>query len=113
MNFAPVATLLAALCVPFGCAARPPAARIQPSAGPLATASGATQTALERHALVKAKRFHFRLSLAEQPNLVYHLDCLSGVAFCSQAIFRDFWTTQGLATEDEAALATWKEVRSR
>jgi hypothetical protein len=114
MNFTLVATLLAALCVPFGCAARPPAPRIQPSAAPVGTTSGATETtALEREALVKGRRFHFRLSLVEQPNLVYHLDCLSGAAFCSEAIFRDFWTTQGLGAEDEAALATWKEVRSR
>ena len=70
-------------------------------------------TALELSALVKGRRFHFRLSLAEQPNLVYHLDCLSGVALCAEPIFREFWTTQALGSEDQAALAAWKDVRSR
>ena len=70
-------------------------------------------TALELSALVKGRRFHFRVSLAEQPNLVYHLDCLGGVALCAEPIFRDFWTTLGLGSEDHAALAAWKEVRSR
>jgi hypothetical protein len=70
-------------------------------------------TALERSALVKGRRFHFRLSLAEQPNLVYHLDCLSGAALCAKTIFQDFWATQSLDGADNAALATWKGLRGR
>ncbi|MET0591153.1 MAG: hypothetical protein ABW133_00535, partial [Polyangiaceae bacterium] len=62
---------------------------------------------------MKGKRFHFRVSLSEQPNLVYHLDCLSGVALCAEPIFREFWTTQALDSGDQAAIATWKELRGR
>src|SRR5688572_23952677 len=48
---------------------------------------------LERSTIVKGASFSYRLSFEEQPNLVYHLDCLSGVALCAEVIFREFWTT--------------------
>ena len=43
----------------------------------------AAAASLERSAIVKGASFNYRLSFAEQPNLVYHLDCLSGVALCA------------------------------
>ena len=66
--------------------------------------SVATETT-ELSALVKGRRFHFQVSLAEQRTLVYHLDCLSGVALCAEPIFREFWTPQALGSEGHAALA--------
>jgi hypothetical protein len=107
--------LLAALCSAFGCVSSSSPPRIQPPAAPAAEAKSvsAETPTLELNALVKGRRFHFRLYHAEQPNLAYHLDCLSGVAFCSEPIFREFWTTQGLSSEDQAAIAAWKEIRTR
>jgi hypothetical protein len=67
---------------------------------------------LERSATVKGGSFGYRLSFAEQPNLVYHLDCLSGVALCAEIIFREFWTTRGLDADDQAAIVKWKALRT-
>src|SRR5688572_4893556 len=67
---------------------------------------------LERSTIVKGASFSYRLSFAEQPNLVYHLDCLSGVALCAEIIFREFWTTRGLDADDQAAIVKWKALRT-
>jgi hypothetical protein len=66
----------------------------------------------ERSTIVKGASFSYRLSFAELPNLVYHLDCLGGVALCAEVIFREFWTTRGLDADDHAALAKWKALRT-
>jgi hypothetical protein len=72
----------------------------------------AAAASLERNTIVKGASFSYRLSFAEQPNLVYHLDCLGGVALCAEVIFREFWTTRGLDADDHAAIAKWKALRT-
>lgn len=94
--------LLLAAALAAACLAPAEAVRTAP-AGP----------ALERHAAVEGRRLGYRLHLAPQPNLVYQLDCITGVAICGQPIYRELWTTFGLTAEDEAALATWRALRVR
>ncbi|WP_394846833.1 hypothetical protein LZC95_05130 [Pendulispora brunnea] len=98
-----VAAILALLAT--GCSGR--ASVEQPRSIPKA------QPALERDTVVTGHRVRYALHLAEQPNLVYHLDCITGAAFCAQAIYRELWATFGLDAADEAALAKWKALRAR
>jgi hypothetical protein len=63
--------------------------------------------------VIEGRRLRYSLQLAEQPNLVYQLDCIAGVATCAQAIYRELWATFGLDAADEEALATWKALRVR
>jgi hypothetical protein len=104
-----------------GCASTPREHRASSSAGrrdPLATeapakdAGSARAASPERSTTVKGASFSYRLSFAEQPNLVYHLDCLAGVALCAEVIFREFWTSRGLDAEDDAAIVKWKAART-
>ncbi|HMJ54547.1 MAG TPA: hypothetical protein VK540_20840 [Polyangiaceae bacterium] len=70
-------------------------------------------SAIERDAVIEGRRLRYALHLAPQPNLIYHLDCIAGVALCAQVIYRELWSTFAMSGEDEAALATWKAVRGR
>src|SRR4051812_41017127 len=63
--------------------ASPPAAPPVPSGEP----------ALERDAMIEGRRLRYGVHLAVQPNLVYHLDCITGVALCAQATYRELWAT--------------------
>jgi hypothetical protein len=68
---------------------------------------------LERDVVVAGRRATYGLHLAPLPNLLYHLDCVSGAALCAQAPFRELWATLGLDASDEAALASWRALRHR
>jgi len=98
------------MALAFACVAAcaPPAH--EPRRAPAARPPGA---ALERDAIIAGRRLRYHLQLAEQPNLVYQLDCVTGVALCAQAIYAELWDTFGLDAGDRAALATWKSLRVR
>lgn len=83
------------------------------SGRPLSPRTAPAGSALERDAVIEGRRLRYALHLAPQPNLVYHLDCITGVALCAQVIYRELWSTFAMSGEDEAALATWKAVRGR
>jgi hypothetical protein len=90
------------------------AARRDPLAieAPAKDAGSAGPASPERSAIVKGASFSYRLSFAEQPNLVYHLDCVAGVALCAEVIFREFWSARGLDAHDQAAIVKWKALRT-
>ncbi|HWM86722.1 MAG TPA: hypothetical protein VNO33_12810 [Kofleriaceae bacterium] len=67
----------------------------------------------EREAVVEGRRLRYRLQLAELPNLVYQLDCITGAALCAQVIYRELWDSFALDAGDRAALANWKALRTR
>jgi len=68
---------------------------------------------LVRDTEVVAEHLRYGLHLAPQPNLVYQLDCISGVVICGRPSFEELWTALGRDPDDEAALATWHELRTR
>lgn len=108
--------MLAALGLVFSVACGAPApATPAPSSTMAAQAPSSTlpTPARERLAVTDGKRLRYSLQLAEQPNLVYQLDCITGTVFCAQPIYKEFWATLHLDTADEGALATWKTVRAR
>jgi hypothetical protein len=82
----------------------------RPVSSPTAAPTGSV---LERDAVIEGQRLRYALHLAPQPNLVYHLDCITGVALCAKVIYRELWSTFAMSAEDETALATWKAVRGR
>lgn len=53
-----------------------------------------------------------RIAVAVSPvaNLVYQLDCLSGLMRCTRAAYRELWSEMP-AGEDEALLAEWRKLR--
>ncbi|WP_394830172.1 hypothetical protein LVJ94_27060 [Pendulispora rubella] len=73
----------------------------------------APRPTLERDALIQGHRLRYALHLAEAPNLIYQLDCISGAALCAQPIYRELWATFQLDAADEAALARWKALRAK
>jgi hypothetical protein len=77
-----------------------------------ASDAGSAGPSLQRDTIVNGASFRYRVSFAEQPNLVYHLDCLSGVALCAKIIFQEFWANRGLDADDQAALVQWKAIRT-
>ena len=85
----------------------PPETKIACSAAPAPAAP------LTRDATLQGRRLRYHLALAPQPNLVYQLDCVTGVALCAQPVFRDLWAAEHLDTDAAEALATWKSIRAR
>jgi hypothetical protein len=80
---------------------------------PVSPGTAPAGSALERDAMIEGRLLRYALHLAPQPNLIYHLDCITGVALCAQVIYRELWSTFAMSGEDEAALAIWKAVRGR
>jgi hypothetical protein len=83
------------------------------SGRPVSPPTAPASSTLERDVVIEGRRLRYALHLSPQPNLVYHLDCITGVALCAQVIYRELWSTFAMSGEDEAALATWKTVRGR
>jgi hypothetical protein len=90
------------LMLVLACSGRPVSPRTAPAG-----------SAHERDVVIEGGRLRYALHLAPQPNLVYHLDCITGIALCAQVIYRELWSTFAMSGEDESALATWKAVRGR
>src|SRR5207247_855885 len=61
-------------------------------------------------AVVAGQRLRFVFRASRMANLLYELDCMSGLTPCSEEAFRTWWK---LDADDEAALRTWKEVHRR
>lgn len=99
----------------WGCSAPPPPRPARVATPPVVASASPSQESpvLERDASVAGRNFAYGLHLAPLPNLLYQLDCIAGVAVCARVVFRDFWEAQGLGADDEAALATWKTLRTR
>ena len=97
-----------------------------PEAGPLPSTQPVTvlppeasespnSTACEIEEHVRGARLDYVLCSGRFPNLVYQLDCMSGLTSCSRAAYRHLWRTRlgGLDADDEEALAAWRSIRER
>ncbi len=111
-------TLALAWCCGMEACARPPSAPASaavvaaPEGDAVASGAAAPDTAA-RDAVVHGRRLRYHLQLAEQPNLVYQLDCVAGVVLCARPIFVELWDTFSLDEEDRSSLTVWKALRTR
>ena len=57
---------------------------------------------------------NFIVQVSPLSNLIYHLDCLAGIAHCSRAAYSTLWHSKlGWSAEDQAQLEQWQQLREK
>ena len=107
-------SILTLCAASLGCAAATaPCPRIEPKQVAVASPdAGSSQDTVERSVSSDRVTYVFRASALA--NLLYQLDCMSGVTRCSRLAFEAMWTRDlGLDQPDKDALATWRAIHFR